>query len=428
MPSDITAERALLGACLLSADVAAEAVGEVRAEDFERDGHRRLFASIAKLASEGRAIDALTVADAMSANDSQKAYLIELCSAVVTTANWRGYAEIVADLASRRRRIVAARDIEAMAHDGADEEQIAAKAAEIADARHHASDVRTAADVLTDAARDWGRPREFYRLGQWGVRLRSGGVTLIGARPSVGKSAFAIQEAQELAERHVRCRVYSFEMSCEEYAERLLARNLNIPSEKIDDGLDRAQLDQTGRVAAEGWTRFFEIVDAAEMTLPSVIADMRRFARQRGRVVFVDYLQLMVKQSYEDVTEASRQLKLAARTTGLSVVALSQLSRKVAGHDGTLRPPTLTDLRQSGALEQDADNVLLLHTFEDEDACKSAYARFSTLGYNVADPIYEGSLLGVVTVAKNRRGAKGYHPAYFDGRGQIWSAVDRRSS
>jgi replicative DNA helicase len=160
------------------------------------------------------------------------------------------------------------------------------------------------------------------------------------------------------------------------------------------------------------------------MSLDALIADMRLFARRGGRVALIDYLQLAVPQTYEDVTEASRRLKLAACSTGLLVVAVSQLSRRSTRDDGSLRPPSLSDLRQSGALEQDADTVMLLHVYDRKDAA----VRDDMRGDGYLLEFDDGKKLGHVEFAKVRRGVPERIPAWFDGSEFRWTPVDRTTN
>ena len=408
---------------MLSADAASGALVTLRADDFYRPTHGKLFDAMRRLVAQGRECDQLTVSDA---TDVDKSYILEVAANVPTSANWRHYADIVKRDALRREVINRATEVTALAYDSTDTDALLSEAESIVSPQNVSGGTRTIAQIVEANLDTYSQPREFYQLGEWGVRLRKGGLAIVGARPSVGKTAFALQEAHNLASRHVKTRIYSYEESDEDWSARAVARSAGFSAEELDDGLAPHRIQAVKEAMTQDWCRFVSVTDAIGWPIGRVIADMRRFARAGGKVVFIDYLQLMVKQSYEDVTEASRQLKVAARQTGLSLVALSQLSRRVAGGDGKLRAPSLTDLRQSGALEQDADIVLLLHAYEKDDEEIRPWLKQHR--YLVADPAHVAHTLSHVHVAKNRRGKRDVlMPAFFDGENGYWTRMNQEA-
>ena len=420
----MSAEAAVLGAALLSADACDEALASLTTDDFESERHRIIFTAMKRLQATGEPVTPDTVrlfVDAEAIGGAH--YLLDLTDAVTSTRAASSLIRSLADQSTRRRIIAASVDLRARAESGEDVSDLLAMVERMTETRSDTSAIAVS-DIVTSMLPEMTQPREYYRLGDWGVRLRAGSVTIVGARPAVGKSAFALQEACGLGERHVKTRIYSYEMSNEEWAERAVARVSGFTAEDIDAGLADYRIEDVKRQIDADWARFVDVLDCIGWQPHRVFADMRRFARKGGKVAFVDYLQLMTKQSYDDVTEVSRMLKVTARQTGLAVVALSQLSRKPAA-DGKLRPPSMSDLRQSGALEQDADNVVLLHDFDADGLDEEIRKALRDKGYHVDDPADLGKRLGMVSVAKTRRGPKHKTPAWFDGAEQRWVSVNQ---
>lgn len=416
----MNAERAVIGSCLAYSQAADEAVSALSPEDFASPNLSAIFAAIGSLATSGSAIRADSVALELGVSFDSKMGMELLDLSGEATVGFSRAIRRVSEDAMRRRFIAGSVELRAAAADGRDIDELLKTAAEIADIHPHTAQARTIAQIAEDHLPAMTDAREYYTLNPWGLRIRSGTSTVVGARPGVGKSAFGLQAVQDLAERHVRSRIYSYEMSDEEWVERCIARNCGLTPEQIDDGIGAEGVDYVRKTMAGDWLGFASIVDAVGWPLHRVVSDMIRFGRQGGKVAVIDYLQLMVTQDYDHVTEASRQIKIAARASGLAVVCLSQLSRKSV--DGKPRAPQLSDLRQSGALEQDADNVVLLHHYEDDD--EAVRMKLKSRGY-LADE-YTGMKLGHVHLAKRRRGKKDIViPAWFDGADMRWDTVNQ---
>jgi len=422
--SEYDAELEVLGSCMASPDAAAEAAVLLTVEDFARESHRAMFAAICRLVAEGMDTGPVALSAELG---SKPVRLLDIADrarphAIVTTCG------IVRREAATRRADAALRNALTSLRDGEAASDVLHALATLPEVR---SVVATVADMCEVLTGEWTQKRETVSLSEWGKRARFGELFLIGARPGVGKSALASQFAVEWAARHLRVRLYSYEMRPSDWLERLAAHTTGVGLERIEDGLDADYLAAVRKGLTGEWARFLEVVDCSRMTFDALLADMRAFSRHGGRVVIVDYLQLAVEQTYEDVTAASRRLKLAALAADLLVVAVSQLSRRPARDDGSTRAPSLSDLRQSGALEQDADTVMLLHTYEADDTkVREAWRRDGyALTYDTPPTpeapwaIYKR--LGHVEFAKVRRGVRERIPAWFDGSEMRWTPVDR---
>lgn len=425
---DPDAERSLL-ACIMHAD----ADVPVAARDFDHAGHRLIFDAITAVRARGRKPDPVTVAAELGDSLDRfggKPYLLEVSGAEATATNAARYAEIVGALARRRRLVEASVLIRAAAESGDDYD--AFHAIEEATAEHP-SYVRHASVVLRERLESIGEKREYVWLERFpGVHLHFGDLCILAARPSVGKSAFALQLAAEFAERHLRIRVYSLEMHAEDWIDRLIMQRTPFSTDALDDGLTS---DQASHVAAalgpvHDWP--LDVCDR-NMGVDQVVADIHRFGRRGGRIVVIDYLQLLIgaergQSRYEAVTEASRKLKVAAAESRVLVLALSQLSRGSIGTDGKPRPPVMSDLRESGALEQDADDIMLLHRYDDDDL--KARADLREKGYLLE---YDGDVnLGEkrypvchLDFAKLRRGMPRRTMLWWVGEDQTFIEIDR---
>jgi replicative DNA helicase len=422
LPHDLDAERGLLASVM----IADRDVPEITARDFHREAHQLIFAAIERVKARGSWPDVVTVANELGQSLERaggKAYILEVHGSEVTSTNVERYAEIVRELAVRRRLITAAGRIRVAAETG---EMIDAHA-EIEDAADtRGGDTRHVSLILKDRLATIGKRRPYVHLdGYPGVHLHFGDLALLAGRPGTGKSALALQIAAELAARHLKTKVYSLEMPAADWLDRLIMQRTPFQTSDLDDGLsgDRADLVKRSMAEVADWP--LEVCDR-NLGVGSLCADLRRFARRGGRVVIVDYLQLLVRAArgqsrYEAVTEASRQLKVAAMESGVLLIALSQLNRGSVGTDGRSRPPVLSDLRESGALEQDADDVLLLHRYDDNDA--GIRSVLAGRGFLLE---HEGELpLVSVHFAKLRRGRPDRLAAYFSGEDMTFAPLDK---
>ena len=214
-------------------------------------------------------------------------------------------------------------------------------------------------------------------------------------------------------------------MHASDWLDRLIMRRTPFDTNALDDGLSPEAADFARGAMAEVASWPLEVCDR-NMGVTQIVSDIRRFGRRGGRVVFIDYLQLLVgklggESRYEAVTEASRLLKVAAQESGVLVVALSQLSRGSIGSDGKARRPVLSDLRESGALEQDADDVLLIHRYEDDDTVVRDALHKKRYLLEFEQPICD------IHFAKLRRGVPKVVPSWWHGSDQTFTPIDREA-
>lgn len=425
-PHDLEAEQAVLGSMMLSAEAAEGAAGLLSASDFYRDSHGAIFSAAVGLVYGHEPVDQLSVAGALGPDIGTvggKPYLLDLTGSVPTSTHWHRYATTVLDHSRRRRLIGVAAAAAAAAYDQADPSETIARMVHdsegLAGAAHKAG---TVADLMPSVIDLYREPVDTIRDDEFGLTFRNGDFVIVGARPGVGKSALAGQLAQQFAGRHLRVGLYTYEMGEEQFCTRFIQSATGLSLSDMEAGLEDPDGLQAHMLSGD-WSRFLSLIPAAGMSIDAVVADIRRRARRGMRIACIDYLQLMVTQSYEDVTEASRRLKLLAREVNIPIVALSQLSRRV-GVDGKLRQPALTDLRQSGALEQDADIVFLLHAFEGQEEAEKRKA-LALRGWHTDDPAHSAHRLCLVDCAKNRHGPAWSSFAFFDGVSLAWIACNR---
>lgn len=415
-PQNLDAEESVLGAMMLS-EVACDAAAErLAAKDFYREAHAIIFRACLALRMEGKAVDALTVAEFLEHHGwldkaGGKTRIHEIATLVPATVNVGHYCDIVRRRAVERGLTIVGEQIIRLGRepDGRDSPQLLDAAdAFLFDLAEHgsaASDFVPLADVVTDGYRRLeelhesgkdiiGVPSGFGPLDRLTQGFQPGNLVIIAGRPSMGKSAFALAVAG-----HVAIRVgdpvalFTLEMSRHEIFQRLLSGEALVESEKL----------RNGRLATDEWRRVHEwsarlsaaplFIDDNRMVGPHEIrAKARRLKLRHPRLacIIVDYLQLMgqaVKSSerVNEIGQISRSLKILAGELDIPVIALSQLSRNLESrHD---RRPILSDLRDSGALEQDADLVIFLYRDE---------------VYNSEDPEVSG--IAEVILSKHRNG------------------------
>lgn len=394
-PTDPAAERAVLAAVLLDASGAEGALWRaraiLRAEDFAEHRHGLLWEVLCEVGDRGEALDIYTVSAALRRRERLNSvggvqYLGELTDEIPTIAHVEAHANIVADAASVRRTMEAARAVVIRGARGASRGELLGAAREVMEAAASEEDAGLLpidVGLEEEEARliSTGTPEGLVSTGLVSTGLASvdealagglwaGQLVVIGARPAVGKSALALLVACEVAASTGEPVVYaSLEMPRRDLAMRAAALRVAAKGEPVD-----LMAIRTRRLSEEAALRYQRALhdlrglplllsDRASVTVTQIRAMALRAKARAGHVaaVFVDYLQLLTPETARDsrereVAEASRALKALAGELRCPVVALSQLNRKA-----TERKPTLADLRESGAIEQDADVVLLLH-------------------------------------------------------------------
>ena len=424
LPANIDAERSILGAILLDNFTYTQASSEnLQPEDFSLDSHRRIYGRICELADSGRAIDLVTLAEELSRRKEVEsvggvAYLSSLTDGLPHRPNIEQYVRIVKDKALLRGLIFAANAAIARAIDEAEPAEDVLNAAEASiyqlSDRRFVSGFRDIKQIVKESfgsidalyergQRVTGLETHFVDLDNMTSGLQRSDLVIIAARPSMGKTAFALNIAENAAVKDSKVvGVFSLEMSREALLLRLLCSNAQVDSHKLRTGF-LGRDDYTKLVEALGRLADAPIFidDTPGITVSEMRAKARRLQHQMsGRLdlIIVDYLQLMAggagggKARYEnrtqEVSAISRGLKLLAKELRVPVIALSQLSRAPESRGGDHRPQ-LADLRESGSIEQDADVVAFI--FREE----------------VYDPKPENEGFAELIVAKQRNGPTG---------------------
>jgi replicative DNA helicase len=386
-PHNLLAEQSALGGMLLSADAVADVLEVVIGADFYVPKHEVIFGAILNLYSRGEPTDAITVGDELTrTGDVQRAggegYLHTLTNLVPTAANAGYYAQIVAEQAVLRRLVEAGTHIAQLgyANEGEPMDLVNQAQAEIYGITRQSAvedyvplteAVTTAIDEMEAATGRSGEltgvPTGFARLDELTNGLHPGQLVIIAARPALGKSTFALDIARAAAIRHHMPTIFfSLEMGRSEIAMRLMAAEATIPLQSMRKGTLHGD-DWTKIAATRGRINDapLYIDDSPNMSLVEIRAKCRRLNQKIGlKLVVIDYLQLMtsgkrVESRQQEVSEFSRALKLLAKELRVPVIALSQLNR--GPEQRADKRPALSDLRESGSIEQDADVVILLH-------------------------------------------------------------------
>jgi replicative DNA helicase len=391
LPQNAEAERAVLGSILLDPAAISLVVPILEQEDFYSDKHQRIFRGMLDLFERSSEIDLLTLKEELNAGGTETvdaAYLSWLIDGVPDIGNVEHYARIVKEKATLRRLIRAGQRIvrDGLTQDKTAEEllnDVTGEIFEIADdAVREAFTpigkiVKHNLEVIEDARSRQGMlsglATGFTELDRMTSGFQASDLIILAARPSVGKTSFALNIAQHVALREARKSVgfFSLEMSMEQLGFRVLCSEADVDAKKVRDGF--ASKEAIGRLVLAQTTiagaNFF-IDDSAAVTVPMMRAKAQRLKREKGLdLLFVDYLQLMAGHGRfdnrtQEVSQISRGLKLLAKELKIPIVALSQLSRQPEQRKGDQRKPQLADLRDSGSLEQDADVVIMLYREE----------------------------------------------------------------
>ena len=418
-PHAEAAEKSVLGAVLIDKDIFFKVSDIVKADDFYSAANKEIYAAMTELNSRGEPIDVITVTDCLKKRKSLEAaggrlYVSALSQEVPTTANAKQYAKIVAEKAQLRRLITAAGDIVEKSYSEKLDSGLVLDHAEqviyeIARGRQ-SNDVTKIQDVLETNIKAIetaqknpgvlpGLESGFVDLDKKTAGFQRSDLIILAARPSMGKTAFALNIAEHAAlKKDKRVVIFSLEMSREQLGMRLLAMEARVDSNKL----------RTGDLSEEDWervneaaTRFAQSDILIDDTPGIGVMEMRNKCRRIDQekkidLIIVDYIQMMSADEggdnrQQEVSTISRYLKQLAREMKCPVIVLSQLSRAVEQRQGDKRP-ILSDLRESGAIEQDADLVMFLYR---EDY------------YNRNKENYQPTNLCEVIIAKQRMGETG---------------------
>jgi primary replicative DNA helicase (EC 3.6.1.-) len=387
-PQNIEAEQAVLGAIFLEPESLSVASEILMPEDFYRIGHQKIFSTMLKLADEGKAVDVVTVTEELSRTDELEnaggvSYLTELAASVPTAANIEYYARIVEEKSLLRRLIRTATEIAREGYiQSEDVEQLLSDAEkrilEVAN-RKRSGSFQNIKDILLrtyDYIEELhnrqggitGIPSGFDELDRLTAGFQKNDLIIVAARPSVGKTAFALNIAQNVATKtDETVAIFSLEMGADQLVMRMLSAEGNIDAQKL----------RTGNLSEEDWKRLtmamgtlsnasIFIDDTPGIRVGDIRSKCRRLKQEHGLgLVIIDYLQLIqgsgraAENRQQEVSEISRSLKSLARELEVPVIALSQLSRGVEQRQD--KRPVMSDIRDSGSIEQDADIIAFLY-------------------------------------------------------------------
>ncbi len=406
-PQDIAAEQSVLGAMMLSKDAIADVVEVIREGDFYRPAHQTVYGTILDLYGRGEPADAVTVAGELTrlgelGRIGGAPYLHTLVSMVPTAANAEYYARIVRERAILRRLVEAGTRIVQMGYAGqGDVDAVVDRAqAEVYEVTERRSSedylplrdlmegTLTEIEAIANRTGDLvGVPTGFIELDRLTNGLHPGQLVVLAARPAVGKSTLGLDLARAASIKHglTSC-IFSLEMSRNEIVMRLLSAEAQVALHHM----------RSGHMSDPDWNRLAQkmgavseaplfIDDSPNMTMMEIRAKCRRLKQRHDlRLVIVDYLQLMssgkkVESRQQEVADFSRSLKLLAKELEVPVIAISQLNRGPEQRQD--KKPMLSDLRESGSIEQDADMVILLHR---EDAYEKESPRAGEADFIVA--------------------------------------------
>ncbi len=419
-PNDLAAERSVLGGILLENGAFDSVVDTLRVEDFYSEAHGAIYEAMQELSRVGQPIDTVTLRDHLATARKLQAvggdeYLLSLTNTIPTVANIKAHAAIVREKSVVRKMISAAHEIAASGYSDYGEletflDQAESAIFQVAKQRtsvpyeHINEVVMRTFKRITDAAergeRITGLASGFERLDHMTAGMHPGDLIIVAGRPGMGKTSFAMNIAtnacQSRAER-VPVVVFSLEMPKEQLAQRLLCSEAQVDASRM----------RTGRVLRDDWPKLAQAAgmlsdlplwldDTPALSVMELRSKARRLKAEFGLgLVVVDYLQLMragtrTDSREQEISEISRSLKVLAKELEIPVIALSQLNRGVESRAGKDKRPQLSDLRESGAIEQDADTILFI--FREEM-------------YNREDPSVEG--IAEIIVGKQRQGPTG---------------------
>lgn len=422
-PHNIEAEQAVLGCMLLDSDVIPTVTELIKSSDFYREDHREICEAIIDIVEKAGPVDIITVSEQLQQRGTLEQvggmdYLASIASAVPTTANARHYAKIVEEKSLLRKLIRAAQDIAGMSYEASEEAEFVLDRAEksifdIIERRStqgftHIKDVLLETFIRLEQLYNskspiTGVPTGFKDLDLKTAGLQNSDLILIAARPGMGKTAMALNIAQYAAvQKHVPVALFNLEMSKDQLVNRMLCSEVMVDSHKM----------RTGRLDDEDWNKIAKalgplseapiyIDDTPGLTVMDIRAKCRRLKLEKKLgLVVIDYLQLMrgrgrVENRQQEVSEISRSLKILAKELNVPVVTMSQLSR--GPETRTDHRPMLSDLRESGAIEQDADIVMFIY--------RDDYYNPESDKKNIAE----------IIIAKHRNGSTGtVYLKYFD--------------
>ncbi|MDC7952476.1 replicative DNA helicase [Liquorilactobacillus mali] len=386
-PQNVGAEQAVLGAVFLRSEALIEAMEYLQPEDFYKRAHQIIFQAMIDLNNQDEVIDVITINNYLTSNQQVDdvggvAYIAELAAAVPTAANVAYYAKIVEEKALLRRLIATATNIVTQTYSQDDDvpsllDDAERQIMEVSERRNRTG-FKPINDVLNSTMEEidrlyqqdeevTGLPTGYPDLDKMTAGLQPDNLIILAARPAVGKTAFALNIAQNIGTKtDSTVAIFSLEMSAESLVNRMLCAEGSINANHL----------RTGQLEDDEWQKLvvamgslsqasIYIDDTPGIKMAEIRAKCRRLAKEKGDLglIVVDYLQLIEGSNKEsrqqEVSEISRQLKKLAKELSVPIIALSQLSRGVEQRQD--KRPVLSDIRESGSIEQDADIVAFLY-------------------------------------------------------------------
>ncbi|WML36414.1 replicative DNA helicase [Clostridium sp. OS1-26] len=391
MPHSIEAEQSVIGSMIIDKTSIAEAMEVLKAEDFYKDSHKAIFNAILDLYQKDIAVDIITLTEHLKSTDRLEAaggitYISELSGSVISTANVQSYIKIVSDKSILRKLIRSSTKIIEESYNNQDD---VLKAMDLAEKEiFNLSNSKSTSDfepmsvvlergfleierLFNNKGETTGVASGFRELDMKTSGFQKGDMVLIAARPSMGKTTFALNLAEHAALRAGKSvAIFSLEMSKEQLAYKLLCSQAHVDMLKLRTGnLDDKDWENIAKASGPLASAKIFIDDTAGMSVMEMRSKCRRLKIEQGiDLVLIDYLQLMSgskggsESRQQEVSEISRSIKALAKEMQCPVIALSQLSR--APEQRTDHRPMLSDLRESGSIEQDADLVMFLYRDE----------------------------------------------------------------
>ena len=431
-PQNIDAERALLGAVFMDPDCIFDVQEICQPDDFFRPEHRNIFAAMCDLAQKSLPVDILTVTDQLESTGKMKnlspEYIVALANEVPLASNALEYARIVGAKSMQRRMLEASNEIARLAYEpdggvGAALDEAERRIFNLVQ-RGNRKSYRGIGDVLPEVFADLsllssklndssyegnklsGIPSGYFELDKLLSGFQNSDLILIAARPGMGKTALMLNIANNVAAGKFKypVAIFNLEMSSSQLVKRMISTQTGIPGDRIRSGeLDREEWGEIKDMVKEYKNIPIYIDDSTDVSVNSIRAKCRKLKLEKDiKLVIIDYLQLLtsgnrVESRVNEVGEISRALKLMAKELDIPVIVGSQLSRSVEKRDD--KRPMLSDLRESGTIEQDADIVMFI--YRDAYYHKNEDSKFK----DVAE----------VIVSKHRNGSMGTVKLLYDG-------------
>ena len=387
MPNNVDAELSVLGCALISEDACIGIIGKLKPSDFYSEVNRKIFEAMKSLYARNVVIDYITLTDELEKTNNLNSvggaqFVMSLTNAVPSAVRWSQYAEIVKRCSINRKLIESCENIERKAYNG-DEDSLdsaekaifeLAETGQVSELEHIDpyldSVINKFEQINKTGGETQGIPSGFYAIDEITRGWQNSDLIVIAARPAVGKTALSMNFIVNAALKKKKCAVFSLEMSKQQLVQRMVCSVAGVDMSKA----------LSGKLQSNDWSKLFEamntlksteiFIDDSTLNTPSdILSKCRKLKREHGLdLIMIDYLQLMYSDKKTDsrqqeVSDISRRMKILAKELDVPVLLLSQLSRAVENR--VSKKPVLSDLRETGAIEQDADIVMFIHKPEE---------------------------------------------------------------